>query len=143
MGICNSEFNKLYAINPSAEILFRNAYQEISGIALSLQGRRGGLGPRRNDIIWYKVFSNIETIRSERMPRFFFLEPKDAEIEHKNIFHPAPCPELSVPLPHLCWGEYEKYWREELQPHNRTLVCLVRCAEEILRNQCLKPPLAR
>jgi len=143
MGICQSEYDKLYSLNPSAEILFRNAYNEISGICVVLKGHQGGLGPNKEKIIWYNVYIGIDKIRSEQIPRIFILEPPDHLIEHKNVFHPTFCVDLGRSLPHLCWGDYEKYWKRDLQRHDRTLVCLIRCAEKILGEQCLKPPYAR
>jgi hypothetical protein len=139
MGVSEGEFKKVYVDNFTAIVAGRNAYKEIKAIIITLRGKLGGRSPQKNREVNYKVYINVDNIRSDQIPHVFFLEPSEDLIQHVNIFHPARCEDLGKNLPHLCWGEYDHYWAG-LAAHNRTLMALLRCAESILKSQNLKSP---
>jgi len=139
MGVSDGEFKKVYIDNFTATIAGRNAYKEIMAIIITLRGKMGGRGPFSNRDVNYKVYINVNNIRSDQIPHLFFLDPPDEKIKHVNIFRPAACGDLGKNLPHLCWGEYQNYWAQ-LEPYNRTLMALIKCAETVLKNQNLSSP---
>jgi hypothetical protein len=134
MGVSETEFRKLYTNNTTATVITRNAFKEISGLKVQVKGIKGGDRSDAATTLWYTVFIDVDSIRSDVIPPVFILEPDEDHIRHVNVFHPQSCPKLGRSLPHVCWGGYNDYWRSQ-EKHNRTLVSLIKCLEKVLQNQ--------
>ncbi len=100
---------------------------------------KGGKGYDANRRQWYRVFIDIDTIRSENIPDVFVLDLADNQIQHVNIFHPQMCRQLNRQLPKICWGDYRSEWNR-IKRHNRTLVSLVKRLEMLLSEQNFNSP---
>lgn len=137
MGIVESEFATLYAMNTTAERAARNRFGEISAVSVKVKGIRGGRGRSAQDTVWYTALIDVEHLRGDQIPPVFILAPQDRDIYHVNIFPPAPCPLLGgQPYPHVCWGDYGPEWaRLREHRHNRTLVALVARLSIVLQAQ--------
>lgn len=139
MGVSDGEFKKLWSVNPSAKIVNRNQFKEISGIEVQVQGIKGGSRANANSKIWYTVFIDVDNIRSEEIPRVYILNPQESQIFHVNIFHPAWCQKKACDLPHVCWGTYHGDW-QNTEKFNRTLYSLVQRLEMLLKSQNFSSP---
>ena len=139
MGVSNSEYKRLWVRNNTAEVISRDAFGDISGIKLRVKGIRGGKGRRSRETLWYTVFIDVETIRSDNIPRVWVMSPSEDAIKHVNIFHPIRCAKLGVDLPMICWGDYKREWANTPK-YNRTLVSLVHRLEFVLSDQNFNSP---
>jgi len=138
MGVSGREFDALKRSNLTAEVTHRNEFNEISGIEITIQGIRGGSGPEALSRVWYRVFLDVENIRSDQIPEAWVLAPPTALANHRFVTSLHYCPKHEQNLPWICLGHayqgdsYFTFWKE-LEKHNRTLFALIKCVETLLK----------
>jgi hypothetical protein len=135
MGISETEFGKLYAMNTTASAAMRNAFREISGLRVQVKGIRGGSGLNASAVVWYGIFVDVDNIRGDAIPPVWIESPSDSQIEHVNVFRANACPKLGTQLPLVCWGHGNAGNWADQPKHNRTLVSLIRRLENVLQTQ--------
>jgi len=139
MAVSQYEFEKLWAINPSATIAAKNAFGSISAIRIKVSGIKGGRGGRSRTKITYSLYIDVDKIRSNTFPTTWIESPSDSQITHVNIWHPKMCPKLGRELPWICEGDNADLW--SMRPKSeRTLVVLCDILHHILMNQDFDSP---
>jgi hypothetical protein len=113
MSVNQQEFSEALAVFTSLCPVMTDANGHISAVSCNIEGIAGGSNAsRRNNTVSYRVLVDVTDLAGS-LPTVWVLSPKDAQIEHMNVFHDnrsAHCRLLEKQLPMLCWGNYGTMW---------------------------------